>query len=643
MESTSQAVPQTSGNAKSRIAYSFGAFGHDIFYATLSTFFITFVTSHLFNTGNEAQNDRMVLYITNIIAALRIVELVIDPFIGNAIDNTKTRWGKFKPWVVIGGLISSVSLLILFTDMGGLNKTNPVLYLILFAIIYITMDIFYSFKDIGFWSMIPALSFSSQEREKTATFARIGSTIGANIVSVVIMPIVLFFSMSRNGGAGDNRGWFWFAFIVAAISFLTAVGVGLGTHEIDSDLRKNTEKTGFKDVLKVLVKNDQLMAISLSYVLYTTGVNILNASELYYFTYVLGHAAQFALLGTINTLVGLLSVSLFPKLADKINRRNLFFICIFIMLCGIGVFTIAGTSLAMVLVAAELFFIPQPLVFLVVLMTITDCVEYGQLKLGHRDESLTLSVRPLLDKFGGAVSNSVIGIAAVAAGMTTGATAKTMTAHGIMSFKLYVFGIPFVLIILGALVFFFKVKLTEEKHAEIVAELEKTWDEYLDEGETEAVSSQALSVKAPIAGQLISLAEVNDATFASGKLGQGFAIKPSDGRVFAPFDATVRQAFTTRHAVGLVSDDGVVLLIHVGLGTVKLKGTGFVSYVTEGQRVKAGQEILEFWDPTIKKAGLDDTVIVTVTNSDAFKDIDLKLASGTMVSAKDEVLSLQSK
>ena len=449
--------------------------------------------------------------------------------------------------------------------------------------------------------------------------------------------------MSRNGGAGDNRGWFWFAFIVAAISFLTAVGVGLGTHEIDSDLRKNTEKTGFKDVLKVLVKNDQLMAIALSYVLYTTGVSILNASELYYFTYVLGHAAQFTLLGTINTLVGLLSVSLFPKLADKINRRNLFFICIFIMLCGIGVFTIAGTSLAMVLVAAELFFIPQPLVFLVVLMTITDCVEYGQLKLGHRDESLTLSVRPLLDKFGGAVSNSVIGIAAVAAGMTTGATAKTMTAHGIMSFKLYVFGIPFALIILGALVFFFKVKLTEEKHAEIVAELEKTWDEYLGEGETEAVSSQALSVKAPIAGQLISLAEVNDATFASGKLGQGFAIKPSDGRVFAPFDATVRQAFTTRHAVGLVSDDGVVLLIHVGLGTVKLKGTGFVSYVTEGQRVKAGQEILEFWDPTIKKAGLDDTVIVTVTNSDAFKDIDLKLASGTMVSAKDEVLSLQSK
>lgn len=585
--------------ATSRISYAFGAFGHDIFYATLSTYFITFITSHLFNTGDAAQNNRMVLYITQIIAGLRIVELIIDTFIGNMIDNTKTRWGKFKPWVVAGGTISSLALLILFTDMGGLNKTNPVLYLIIFAFIYITMDIFYSFKDIGFWSMVPALSFSSEEREKTATFARIGSTIGANIVSVVIMPIVLFFSLHRNGGAGDNRGWFWFAFIVALLGVLTVLAVAFGTHEIESDLRKNTEKTGFKDVLKVLTKNDQLMAIALSYVLYTTGISILNASELYYFTYIMGHAAQFSILGTINTVVGLLSVSLFPQLAGKLNRRNLFFACIAVMLCGIGLFSVAGTSLALVLLAAELFFIPQPLVFLVVLMIITDCVEYGQWKLGHRDEALTLSVRPLLDKFGGAISNLVIGAAAVAAGMTTGATADSITKAGIISFKLHVFALPFALIILSSLVFFFRVKLTEEKHAEIVEELERTWGhEYIeDEVETDG----GLNISAPISGQLIALSDVDDPIFAKEGLGKGFAIKPSDGCVYAPFDAMVRQVFTTRHAVGLVSEDGIVLLIHIGIGTVKLKGTGFVSYVVEGEHVKKGDKLIEFWDPAIKK------------------------------------------
>ena len=624
--------------ATSRISYAFGAFGHDIFYATLSTYFITFITSHLFNTGDAAQNNRMVLYITQIIAGLRIVELIIAPFIGNMIDNTKTRRGKFKPWVVAGGTISSLALLILFTDMGGLNKTNPVLYLIIFAFIYITMDIFYSFKDIGFWSMVPALSFSSEEREKTATFARIGSTIGANIVSVVIMPIVLFFSLHRNGGAGDNRGWFWFAFIVALLGVLTVLAVAFGTHEIESDLRKNTEKTGFKDVLKVLTKNDQLMATALSYVLYTTGISILNASELYYFTYIMGHAAQFSILGTINTVVGLLSVSLFPQLAGKLNRRNLFFACIAVMLCGIGLFSVAGTSLALVLLAAELFFIPQPLVFLVVLMIITDCVEYGQWKLGHRDEALTLSVRPLLDKFGGAISNLVIGAAAVAAGMTTGATADSITKAGIISFKLHVFAVPFALIILSSLVFFFRVKLTEEKHAEIVEELERTWGhEYIeDEVETDG----GLNISAPISGQLIALSDVDDPIFAKEGLGKGFAIKPSDGCVYAPFDAMVRQVFTTRHAVGLVSEDGIVLLIHIGIGTVKLKGTGFVSYVVEGEHVKKGDKLIEFWDPAIKKAGLDDTVIVTVTNSHVFNDFVMEAPAGTNVQAGDDVLTL---
>ncbi len=184
----------------SRLSYSLGAFGHDMFYATLSTYFIMFVTSHLFDKSSGATGDKMIASITLIIMILRFVELVIDPFIGNAIDNTRSRWGHFKPWILIGGTIGGIALTILFTNMGGLNKSNPALYLILFAIIYITMDIFYSFKDVGFWSMIPAISFDSKERETTATFARVGSNIGANIVGVIVTPLVVFFSVNANDG-----------------------------------------------------------------------------------------------------------------------------------------------------------------------------------------------------------------------------------------------------------------------------------------------------------------------------------------------------------------------------------------------------------------------------------------------------------
>lgn len=90
--------------------------------------------------------------------------------------------------------------------MGWLIKSNPWLYVCIFALLYITMDVFYSFKDIGFWSMLPALTFNSRERENTATIARVGSTIGGNLVGVVIMPIVLFFSLDKTAETGDATG-----------------------------------------------------------------------------------------------------------------------------------------------------------------------------------------------------------------------------------------------------------------------------------------------------------------------------------------------------------------------------------------------------------------------------------------------------
>ncbi len=631
-------MEKSKGQMKSRLSYAAGAFGNDVFYATLSTYFIMFVTTHLFNTGDPKQNSHYVLLITNIISILRILEVFIDPLIGNMIDNTNTKYGKFKPWVVGGGIISSITLLLLFTDLGGLNKTNPFLYLVLFGIIYLIMDVFYSIKDIGFWSMLPALSLDSHEREKMATFARIGSTIGANIVGVAIMPIVLFFSMTNSSGSGDKSGWFWFAFIVALIGVITSIAVGIGTREVESKLRDNNEKTSLKQVFKVLGKNDQLMWLSLGYWFYGLGINTLNALQLYYFTFILGDSGKYSILYGLNTVVGLVSVSLFPSLAGKFNRKRLFYGCIAVMLGGIGIFSIAGTSLPMILTAAELFFIPQPLVFLVILMIISDSVEYGQWKLGHRDESLTLSVRPLVDKLGGAMSNWLVSTIAVAAGMTTGASASTMTTHQLSIFKLSMFGFPAAAMLIGAFIIARKITLTEARHAEIVEELENRFSVATSENE---VKANVVSLVNPTTGHLVDLSSVNDEHFASGSMGKGFAIKPTDGAVFAPISGTIRQILPTRHAVGIESEDGVIVLIHVGIGTVKLNGEGFISYVEQGDRVEVGQKLLEFWSPIIEKNGLDDTVLVTVTNSEKFSAFHLEQKVGEKVEALSEVITFK--
>lgn len=453
----------------SNLSYSLGAFGTDVFYATLSTYFIVFVTTHLF----KASDKQMIFAITTLITVIRIGEIFLDPLIGNMIDRTNTSWGKFKPWIVWGGIVSSITLLILFTNLGGLNTSNPLLYFILFGIIYLVMDLFYSFRDTGFWSMLPALSLDSRDREKTATWGRFGSTLGANLLGVVIMPLVLFFSQSKANPNGDQQGWFWFAFIVAVVGILTAIAVGVGTHEVKSKLRESNEKTSLSQVFKVLFKNDQLMWLSASYWFYGLGINTLNALELYYFSYILGDSHGYTLLFSINTVVSLISVTLFPSLAKKFNRKRLFFICLAFFFAGILVLCFASHSLILSLIGSELFFIPQPLAFLVVLMILSDTVEYGQLKTGHRDEALTLSVRPLVDKMGGALSNWFVSMVAIAAGMTSGATASQITSQHQLLFKLCMLGLPALVLIISGLLFAKKVHLSEEDHAAIVKELEE--------------------------------------------------------------------------------------------------------------------------------------------------------------------------
>lgn len=459
-----------------RIAYACGTFGHDVFYAMIGTYFMIFVTSNLFNSDNPTNDAYMIGIVTTIILVLRIAELFVDPFIGNIIDKTKTRWGRFKPWVLGGAVIAAVTLAMLFTDFGGLTVSNPTLYLVIFAVVYFIMDIFYSAKDVAIWSMIPALSFDSHEREVTATIARIGSVFGAQMVTVIVMPVVLYFSVNQNGGAGDPTGWFAFACIGGGIATLGAIILGLGTHEQENALRENKEETSAKDVLKVLTKNDQLLWMAIAYLVYGIGINIVNNFNLYYFIYVIGDATKFSILGVINTVIGLLAVAAFPILTTKFSRRKLFFSSIAVMTAALVLYSVSGTNVTLALIAAGLFTLPQALIFLVVLMTITDSVEYGQLKLGHRDEAVCLCVRPLVDKFAGAVSSGIIGLAAIWVGMTGGASASGLTADNMMRLQIIMFAVPIALMVVGALIYRAKVTLTEQEHARIVEELEEKWE-----------------------------------------------------------------------------------------------------------------------------------------------------------------------
>ena len=128
-------------------------------------------------------------------------------------------------------------------------------------------------------------------------------------------------------------------------------------------------------------------------------------------------------------------------------------------------------------------------------------------------------------------------------------------------------------------------------------------------------------IGAPLKGEVVESSAINDPTFAEEMLGKGMAIKPAEGKVYAPFDGTVAMIFDTKHAVSLVSDKGAEVLIHVGLDTVMLKGEHYTAHVENGAVVKKGDLLLEFDMAAIAEAGYDTITPVVICNTDDYKDI----------------------
>lgn len=146
-------------------------------------------------------------------------------------------------------------------------------------------------------------------------------------------------------------------------------------------------------------------------------------------------------------------------------------------------------------------------------------------------------------------------------------------------------------------------------------------------------------ILSPLTGNAIALENVPDPTFANGILGLGIAVEPSDGKIIAPADGTIGTLFDTHHAVGLNLDNGVELLIHIGINTVELNGEGYTAHVSEGERVKKGQTLITFDKQLIASKGYNIVTPIIVTNSDDYSDIK-QIASGN-ITYDDTILELK--
>ena len=430
------------GKLGQRIAYACGNLGQSAFYNAMSTYFIVYVTGCLFSGVDKALAAKLIGVITSLVVIIRIAEIFIDPLLGNLIDNTNTKWGRFRPWQFFGGLISAVLLAVIFSGMFGLVNVNTTLFIVLFVITFVVLDVFYSLRDISYWGMIPALSSDSHERSTYTALGSFTGSIGYNGITVVVIPIVSYFTWTLTGAKGEGQaGWTSFGIIVGLLGILTAWTVAFGTPESTNALRA------------------------------TTGV------LLFLFKFVLDNQAAYSMTGVIALVAGLIMAPLYPILNKRIPRRVLYIVGMTSMIVAYILLGLFSTNMTVVFIALVLFYIPGTLIQMTAILSLTDSIEYGQLKNGKRNEAVTLSVRPMLDKIAGACSNGIVGAVAIAAGMIGSATAADMTAANIHTFKVWAFYVPLAVIILSGVVFLLKVKITEKMHADIVKQLEEQLNE----------------------------------------------------------------------------------------------------------------------------------------------------------------------
>ena len=462
------------GKLGQRIAYACGNLGQSAFYNAMSTYFIVYVTGCLLSGVDKALAAKLIGVITSLVVIIRIAEIFIDPLLGNLIDNTNTKWGRFRPWQFFGGLISAVLLAVIFSGMFGLVNVNTTLFIVLFVITFVVLDVFYSLRDISYWGMIPALSSDSHERSTYTALGSFTGSIGYNGITVVVIPIVSYFTWTLTGAKGEGQaGWTSFGIIVGLLGILTAWTVAFGTKESTNALRAKAQKNGNPlEAFKALFQNDQLLWVALSYLLYAIANVATTGVLLFLFKFVLDNQAAYSMTGVIALVAGLIMAPLYPILNKRIPRRVLYIVGMTSMIVAYILLGLFSTNMTVVFIALVLFYIPGPLIQMTAILSLTDSLEYGQLKNGKRNEAVTLSVRPMLDKIGGALSNGITGFIAVAAGMTGNATAADMTPSNIHTFEICAFYVPLILIVLSLLVFMFKVKIDEKIHAKIVKELE---------------------------------------------------------------------------------------------------------------------------------------------------------------------------
>ena len=375
--------------------FPLGTVGRDMMYNLVTNFLLTYI---LFTKGlSGAQLGA----ITAIMVAARVFDALNDPIMGNIIEQTRSRWGKFKPWLVIGMILSCIVVTMVFsTSLTGWN------FVILFGVFYFCYSIAYTMHDISYWGMVPALSSDASARDQFTSRATLFAGIGGTLAGIVI-PMLTTGSNTIGGSASQAYKFVAMGICVIAPAFLCFTIFGAQERRAEAKAAKSS--VGLKKVAQTIARNDQLRWIAVIFLIQQVGNGITVGglgSTYIYFEY--GYdGGLYSLFSTVGMSATAFLMIFYPAISRKIHRKPLMNQMAALSLMGFVLMLLskAVPGAGFVLVTAGYMVSNFGLYsyYLIMMISIINTVEYNELTTGQRDEAIIASVRPFVTKMASAI------------------------------------------------------------------------------------------------------------------------------------------------------------------------------------------------------------------------------------------------
>ena len=440
-------------------AFGIGAIGKDMVYALSASYVMYFYQDILHLSAT---------FVGLILMIARVFDALNDPFMGVLVAKTRTRWGRFRPWLFSGTVLNAVVLYALFAA-PQISGTGLMVY---FTVVYILWGTTYTMMDIPYWSMIPAVTQTPQDRENLSVVGRTCAGIGSAVIQVGTLLIV-----AALGGGNERVGFGRIALIVAALFVATEIICCVKVKERDTGAMQTST---VKQMFAALFRNDQAMITVLAILMINSALYLTSNLVIYFFKYDVGGTGwmgNYTLFTTVGGACQILGMMVFyPLLRKKLDNTTLFKIALTMAMAGymlILAVCLVGLSANLILlcVCGALVFLANGILTVLTTVFLSSSVDYGQLKTGRREESVIFSMQTFVVKAASGVAVFITGIGLDMIHLV-GDTSETgeivaQSASTILGLRLLMTILPIIGLLVAFVFFLRKFKLTDKRVQEI--------------------------------------------------------------------------------------------------------------------------------------------------------------------------------